>query len=90
MKERLTPRERAELPLTLKAYCKLKAGTMSRLARRLDIPLSVVSLWVNGKRAVPASRCHAVEAATYGNVRVETMRPDLDWTRTFHYNRKEK
>ena len=67
--------------LTLGAYAVLRRGNLARLARTLEVPPSVVSAWAHGRRRVPAGRCLAIERATFGLVRAETLRPDLLWRR---------
>lgn len=66
---------------TLALYAQLQRGNLTQLAKDLKVSLPVVSSWVHARRKVPASRCLAIEHATNGLVRAETLRPDLRWTR---------
>lgn len=56
-----------------------KRGEMARLIRFMNIAQPIVSLWVNGKRRVPAERCPEIEKFTEGKVTCEELRPDVDW-----------
>lgn len=64
--------------MTLRQYLSIR-GRMTALAKRLRVPISLVSMWTSGARAVPAERCMAIERATKGRVTVRTLRPDLSW-----------
>lgn len=48
------------------------------LAKSLGVQPPVVSDWVTGKKAVPASRCQAIVRITSGAVSLQELRPD-DW-----------
>jgi DNA-binding transcriptional regulator YdaS (Cro superfamily) len=62
-------------------YIKGERGRMSQLASRLGVVPSLVSMWANGSRKVPAEWCMDIEHATDGKVKAEDMRPDLNWKR---------
>jgi len=49
------------------------------LARKVGVSPGFISHWVTGFKQVPAERCLAIERATAGAVRCETLRPDVDW-----------
>lgn len=49
------------------------------LAKSLGVQPPVVSDWVTGKKAVPASRCQAIVRLTNGAVSLQELRPD-DWS----------
>ena len=54
-------------------------GAAARLAKQIGAPTINVSQWRTGERQVPAERCPAIERATGGAVRCETLRPDVEW-----------
>lgn len=56
-----------------------KRGEMARLIRFMNIAQPIVSLWVSGKRRVPAERCPEIEKFTEGKVTCEELRPDVNW-----------
>ena len=56
-----------------------KRGEMARLIRAMNIAQPIVSLWVSGKRRVPAERCPEIERITEGKVTCEELRPDVNW-----------
>lgn len=56
-----------------------KRGEMARLIRSMNIAQPIVSLWVSGKRRVPAERCPEIEKFTEGKVTCEELRPDVNW-----------
>lgn len=62
-------------PLIQKA-CTL-AGGQSALARQLSISQGLVWQWLNGKQAVTAERCVAIESATEGAITRHDLRPDV-------------
>lgn len=72
--------------MKLKTYTKKRRGTAVGLAKKLDVPATLISQWVNGLRQIPAARCPEIEKATDGTVRCEDLRPDIDWA----YLRKTK
>jgi DNA-binding transcriptional regulator YdaS (Cro superfamily) len=53
-------------------------GSVVALARKLEVPSSLPSMWRKRGR-VPAEHCPAIEAATGGAVRCEELRPDVQW-----------
>lgn len=65
--------------MTLQQYLRHRRGSATALAKQLRIPISLVSMWANGSRLVPAERCMAIERATRGKVTVRMLRPDLSW-----------
>lgn len=56
-----------------------KRGEMARLIQSMNIAQPIVSLWVSGKRRVPAERCPEIEKFTEGKVTCEELRPDVNW-----------
>ena len=56
-------------------------GRTASLSRQLGVSESMVSMWGSGRRRVTAERCLEIERVTKGQVRCETMRPDLHWKR---------
>jgi DNA-binding transcriptional regulator YdaS (Cro superfamily) len=49
-------------------------------ALRLECSTQAISFWVNGKRTPSVSVCIAIERETAGEVTVEQLRPDIDWS----------
>ena len=45
----------------------------------LGVSAATVSYWVNKKRPVPVERCIEIDAITFGKVKCETLRPDVNW-----------
>lgn len=66
--------------MDLKIYLSGERGRASRLAETLNVTPVTVSEWSSGKKRVPAERCPEIERATFGAVRCEDLRPDVDWT----------
>lgn len=54
-------------------------GSQTELARRIGVTVSMVSQWCTGVRPLPVDRCIDIERETAGAVRVEELRPDVDW-----------
>lgn len=53
-------------------------GSQAALARELGLVPQVVNNW-HRRGNVPADYCPAIERATVGVVRCESLRPDVDW-----------
>lgn len=69
-----------QIGLTLADYLQQSGrGAAARLAKQIGAPTISVSQWRTGERQVPAERCPAIERATGGAVRCETLRPDVEW-----------
>lgn len=66
--------------MDLKIYLSGERGRANRLAETLNVTPVTVSEWSSGKKRVPAERCPGIERATFGAVRCEDLRPDVDWT----------
>ncbi|MBN3848651.1 helix-turn-helix domain-containing protein [Paraburkholderia sp. Ac-20342] len=54
-------------------------GSKSALARAVSVKPPTVQQWCNGERPVPPNKCIDIERATGRRVRVEDLRPDIDW-----------
>ncbi|HHH0383830.1 TPA: transcriptional regulator [Yersinia enterocolitica] len=65
--------------MNLKTYTSKQRGNATRLSRDLDVDQSLISLWANGVRPIPAERCLEIEKITEGEVTCEELRPDVDW-----------
>lgn len=67
------------VPMDLDAFLTSRGhGAAADLARQLGVSEALVSFWRAG-RQVPAGRAIEIERATGGAVRVEELRPDIDW-----------
>lgn len=64
--------------MNLKTY--LKTRSQTELAKALGVTQGAVWQWANGLTSVAAERCPAIEAATFGMVRCEELRPDVAWS----------
>lgn len=53
-------------------------GEAARIARAINDSKSNVSLWKDGKKSIPASKCKAIVAATNGQVTLKELKPK-DW-----------
>lgn len=67
--------------MDLASYLNSGATSASALARALGVSAPFVSLLSSGVRSPPPDRCPAIERATAGQVRCETLRPDVCWVR---------
>ena len=67
--------------MTLRQFVSAERGRAVRLATRLGVSASLISLWAYERRAVPAARCLPIEWYTHGQVKAETLRPDLMFKR---------
>ena len=65
-----------EIKTSVQRACDV-VGSMSELARRINVKTPTVHQWVIGKRPVPSERCSEIERATDGAVTCEELRPDL-------------
>lgn len=65
--------------MNLKTYTSKQRGNATRLSRDLNVDQSLISLWANGVRPIPAERCLEIEKITEGAVTCEELRPDVDW-----------
>lgn len=66
--------------MSLKTYTSNKRGKATELAKKIGVPVTLISQWANGVRQIPAERCLEIEKATAGVVRCEDLRPDIDWS----------
>lgn len=55
-------------------------GGISATARALGVTPQAVRFWLAGDRKLPAERALDLERLTAGRVRVEQLRPDVDWS----------
>lgn len=55
-------------------------GSQAKLASVLQVSPAMVHQWMRGIRQVAAERCPAIERATFGQVKCEDLRPDVDWS----------
>ena len=53
------------------------AGSLAKLARGIGITPWAASKWNPEK--IPEERCEAIEEFTEGEVKVEELRPDINW-----------
>lgn len=56
-------------------------GTQADVARLLVVSPSLVNQWLKRLRPIPPDHCAALEREVNGEVTVEQMRPDEQWTR---------
>ena len=54
-------------------------GSQAALAALLGVSKGAVSQWKDPERKVPAEHCPLIERATFGRVRCEQLRPDIEW-----------
>lgn len=54
-------------------------GNQGDLARVLGCHQSLISQVLTGRRKLPVNLAIRIEAATYGRIRVEELRPDIEW-----------
>jgi DNA-binding transcriptional regulator YdaS (Cro superfamily) len=54
-----------------------KTGSVSELARLIKANRTSVSMWVNGKRNIPAIFVKRLVSVSEGEVRKKDLRPDL-------------
>lgn len=54
-------------------------GGPAATAKALDVSPQAVFFWLSGERTPSAETCIAIERATAGAVRVEALRPEIDW-----------
>lgn len=55
------------------------AGSMQALAKALGVTRGAVFQWRMDGRRVPAEHCPKIERLTFGRVKCERLRPDVDW-----------
>jgi DNA-binding transcriptional regulator YdaS (Cro superfamily) len=67
--------------MKLATYLKEQRGRTSRLANRLGVSISLVSMWANRVRPVPPVYAFKIERWTHGVVRVEVMCPGISFKR---------
>ena len=51
-------------------------GSQAEMARRLEVPPTMVNQWTKGARPVPVEYCKAIERLTGGVVTVQSLYPD--------------
>lgn len=56
-----------------------RLGSAAALASVVGVAPSAPGMWKQRGR-VPAEHCPAIEKATFGHVRCEDLRPDVDWS----------
>lgn len=54
-------------------------GAASRLAREVGVSTAAVAAWKRGAKRPSTEHAIEIERATLGAVRVETIRPDINW-----------
>lgn len=64
---------------TISKAVELLGGPRSA-ALRLKCSEQAISFWINGKRTPNVETCIAIERETAGEVTVEQLRPDIDWS----------
>jgi DNA-binding transcriptional regulator YdaS (Cro superfamily) len=70
------------LTCTLKTYLlTAHRGAGTDIARALGVTRPMVSQWADRSKAIPDDHAPAIERATGGQVRVETMCPNAVWVR---------
>lgn len=67
--------------MNLHAWISQRRGRQSTLAAALGIKQPTVSEWCSGTKRVPVERCAVVESFSAGEVTVESLRPDVAWSR---------
>lgn len=55
-------------------------GGPAAASRALGVTPQAVSFWMSGHRTPSAETCLAIERMTRGQVKVEQVRPDIDWS----------
>jgi DNA-binding transcriptional regulator YdaS (Cro superfamily) len=55
-------------------------GSLTKLARAINVSPVLISQWAKGVRRVPAEHCPDIERVTNGEVRCEDLRPDVNWS----------
>lgn len=70
---------REQMQAAIREAVRSMEGGQVALARVVGVSQSLVSNWCVGNLVVPEDRCPKIEAAS--GVRVERLRPDLDWKR---------
>ncbi len=63
--------------------------SQAEFARNIDAPAPYVNRWVKHQRRVSPRYCVRIEAATFGQVPCEELRPDIDW-KAFLKHRRAK
>lgn len=64
--------------MTLQEFLeKAGKGAASRLAKKIGVPASNVSMWKHKKQKPSGSKCKAIESATLGAVTRKELRPDI-------------
>lgn len=61
--------------MTLHTYLAHKRGRVTTLAHELGVCISLVSMWANGIRRIPAEQCYPIRDHT--GVPLFQLRPDL-------------
>lgn len=64
----------------LREYLKASGTQQVALANRLGVTPGLVSQWLAGIRPIAATQAIAIERETGGAVKVEELRPDIDWS----------
>ncbi len=52
-------------------------GSAKRLAKKIGVPESNISMWRNGKQQPSPRKCKQIETETLGAVKKEELRPDV-------------
>ncbi len=55
-----------------------QAGSVTKLAKVLQVTPQAVCFWRDGKREIPADKCPLIEQST--GVSCESLRPDVAWS----------
>ncbi len=63
--------------VTLRAWLREQRGRLTWLASRLHVTTSLVSMYANRQRRVPAERCMSIQHLTAETVQARTLRPDI-------------
>jgi len=53
--------------------------TALAFAKKIGVPQSDMSVWMNKLRPIPAHHCPRIEKATGGLVPCEKLNPNVDW-----------
>lgn len=74
--------------LPIRRACEI-VGSLSKLAKLLDVSPSIVHAWATCGRPVPIIRCVEIEELTGGQVTRKQLRPD-DWHQIWPDLREKK
>ncbi|MTD34077.1 transcriptional regulator [Paludibacterium denitrificans] len=65
--------------MTIDQYLAKHKITKTSFAKKLGVPIALVSQWSTGVRKIPPRKCVAIHEMTHGELRCDQLLPEFPW-----------